>query len=184
MLAERIVQTTKALLVEDDLCVRDPGGLGARVYVPVHVQGKAVDDVANTDRTGAAGCIVTGVDAPGNQVRPGQMCRVGVMVELIVRDDDEEVDVTPVVRVSAAEGSDESCGADRRVSFETFDRPLEPRLADRTESWRCGNLRVGTHRCESPTWRRTARTSVPHSVTRFLPPVTRPKARKRCLTRH
>ena len=93
-----------------------------------------------------------------------------------------------VVRVSAAEGSDESCGADRRVSFETFDRPLEPRLADRTESWRCGNLRgnlrVGAHRCESPTWRRIARTSVPHSITRFLPPVTRPKARKCCLTRH
>jgi hypothetical protein len=144
--AERIVQPMKALLAEDDLGVRDPGGLGARVDVPVHVQGKAVDDVAHADRTGAAGCIVAGVDAPGNQVRPGQMRRVGVVADLVVSDDDEQVDVAPVVCVSAAEGSDESCGADRRVSFETFDRPSEPRLADRPESWRCGNFRVGAHR--------------------------------------
>jgi hypothetical protein len=79
------------------------------------------------------------------------------MVDLVVSDDDEEVDVAPVVRVSAAEGSDESCGADRRVSFETFDRPLQPRLADRKESWRCGNLRVGAHRGESPTWNESRR---------------------------
>jgi hypothetical protein len=67
------------------------------------------------------------------QVRSGQLRRVGVVADLIVGDDDEEVDVAPVVRVSAAEGSDEPCGADRRVSFEAFDRPPEPRLADRTE---------------------------------------------------
>jgi hypothetical protein len=29
------------------------------------------------------------------------------------------------------------------VSFEMFDRLPEPGLADRTESWRCGNLGVG-----------------------------------------
>ena len=46
------------------------------------------------------------------------------MVDVAVGDDDEEVDVAPVVRVTTAEGSDQPGGADCRVGFETFDRPL------------------------------------------------------------
>ena len=88
--------------------------------------------------------MILGLDAP----TPGSVTVGGRSYRdlLGVRDDDEEVDVAPVVRVSAAEGADECRGADRRVSFETLDRPDEPRLADRTELWRCGNLRVGAHR--------------------------------------
>jgi hypothetical protein len=145
VLGDGVVQPREVVRVEDDLGVRYPGGQGARVNVPVHVQGKAVDHVPHADRTGAAGRIVTGVNAPQDLFRSGQLRRVGEVVDLVVGDYDEEVDVAPVIGFSATEGPDEPGGTDPRVSFETLDRPPEPCLANRTELWRCGDLGVGAH---------------------------------------
>lgn len=69
VLGEGVIQPREAVGVEDDFGIRDPGGEAARVAVPVHVQGKAVDDVTDADRAGTAGRIVTGVDAPDGLFR-------------------------------------------------------------------------------------------------------------------
>jgi hypothetical protein len=66
------------------------------------MQRKAVDNVVDADRADTARCIVAGIDAPSGQVLSGQLRHVGVAADLAVGDDDEEVDVAPVVRVSTA----------------------------------------------------------------------------------
>jgi hypothetical protein len=103
MLVERFGESAQALPVKDDRCVRDPCGLGPGVYVPVDRQGKAVDDVMGAHRPSPARHVVTSVQTDDDLLRSGQPGRIGVAVDLAIGNDDQEVDVTPVVRVPATE---------------------------------------------------------------------------------
>ena len=149
--AEGVVQTGKALTVEDDLGVRDPGGPGERVNVPVDVQGKAIDDVTSADRASATRGVVTGIDAPYDLLCPGEPGRVRVLFDLAGRDDDEQVDVTPVVGVAATERSNQPGSTNGWGSLQAFDRPAKPRFADRAQPWSWGNPGISARRVKSLT---------------------------------
>ena len=103
------------------------------------------DDVVYADGPGTTGRVVTGVEAECDPSRPAPPGRIGVTVDLVIGDDDDQVDVAPVVRVSAADGTDEAGCADVGVSFELPDHRAEPCLADRAEAWRCGSPRDTAH---------------------------------------
>ena len=115
----------------------------------------------DADRSGATWCVVTGVEAEYDPLRFAQPGRIGITADLIIGDDDDQVDVAPVVRVSATDGTDEADCADVGVGFELLDHRPEPCLADRAEAWRCGSPRDAAHSIESRTCRHAVRGGPP-----------------------
>ena len=107
VLVEGVVQPVKAMTVEDDLGIRDPGALGDGVDVPVDLQGKAVDDVAHTYRSGAVGCVMAGIEAIAPWSHASRIARsrdaAGDLMPLITPS-------LPLATQEPTPGGDQDCG--------------------------------------------------------------------------